>query len=100
RLAPTSPLFPSTTLFRSGRTPRPMHAARVAYLKTFIEQMREAADVPGASVVLFDQGGVLIEGGFGVREHGRPEPVTADSHYIVADRKSTRLNSSHVSISY
>ena len=67
-----------------GRTPRPLDAARVAYLKTFIEQMHEAADVPGVSVVLFDQGGVLIEGGFGVRERGRPEPVTADSLYIVA----------------
>ena len=67
-----------------GRTPRPLDAARVASLKTFIDQMREAADVPGVSVVLFDGSGVLIEGGFGVRERGRPEPVTADSLYIVA----------------
>lgn len=38
-----------------GRTPRPLDAARVAYLKAFIDRMREAADVPGVSVVLFDQ---------------------------------------------
>ncbi len=67
-----------------GRTPRPLDAARVEQLKQFIDQIREAADVPGVSVVLFDKDATLIEQGFGVRERGRPEPVTADSLYIVA----------------
>ena len=67
-----------------GRTPRPLDAARVAYLKAVIDRMREAADVPGASVVLFDPHATLIEEGFGVRERGRPEPVTTDSLYIIA----------------
>ena len=67
-----------------GRTPRPLDAARVGYLKKFIDQMRQAADVPGVSVVLFDKDTTLIEEGFGVRERGRPEPVTADSLYIIA----------------
>jgi hypothetical protein len=44
-----------------GRTPRPLDAARAEYLKRFIDQMREAADVPGVSVVLFDKDKVLIE---------------------------------------
>lgn len=67
-----------------GRTPRRLDAARVEYLKKFIEQMREAADVPGVSVVLFDKHMTLIEEGFGIREHGRPEPVTADTLYMIA----------------
>jgi CubicO group peptidase (beta-lactamase class C family) len=67
-----------------GRTPRPLDAARVDQLKKFIDKIREAADVPGVSVVLFDKDAVLIEQGFGVRERGRPEPVTADSLYIIA----------------
>ena len=67
-----------------GRTPRPLDAERVAYLRAFIDRMREAADVPGMSVVLFDQRATLIDEGFGVRERGRPEPVTADSLYIIA----------------
>jgi len=67
-----------------GRTPRPLDAVRVEYLKKFIDQMREAADVPGVSVVLFDRDTMLIEEGFGVRERGRPEPVTASSLYIIA----------------
>jgi len=67
-----------------GRTPPPLDASRVAELKTFIGRMREAADVPGVSVVLFDTNATLIEEGFGVRERGRPDPVTADSLYIIA----------------
>ena len=67
-----------------GRTPRPLDDARVASLKKFIGRVREAADVPGVSVVLFDKDTTLIEEGFGVRERGRPEPVTADTLYIIA----------------
>lgn len=67
-----------------GRPRRPLDSSRVADLKAFIERMREAADVPGVSVVLFDATATLIEEGFGVRERGRPEPVTADSLYIIA----------------
>ena len=67
-----------------GRTPRPLDVARVGALKTFIDQMREVADVPGVSVVLFDKDSTLIEEGFGVRERGRPEPVTANSLYLIA----------------
>jgi CubicO group peptidase (beta-lactamase class C family) len=67
-----------------GRTARPLDTARVRYLKKFIDEMREAADVPGVSVVLFDKDTTLIEEGFGIRERGRPEPVTADTLYIIA----------------
>ena len=40
--------------------------------------------MPGVSVVIFDRERTLIEQGFGVRERGRPEPVTADSLYLIA----------------
>lgn len=68
----------------AGRAPRPLDAGRIESLKGFIERMREAADVPGVSVALFDKSGILIEQGFGVRERGRPEPVTADTLYLIA----------------
>ena len=67
-----------------GRTPRALDAARIAQLKTFVDRMRDAADVPGISVALFDRHGTLIEEGFGVRERGRDEPVTADTLYMIA----------------
>jgi CubicO group peptidase (beta-lactamase class C family) len=56
----------------------------VAELRAFIARVREAADVPGVSVVLFDRHATRIEEGFGVRERGRPEPVTADTLYLIA----------------
>src|SRR5439155_8284316 len=70
--------------YQGRTTPRQLDAERVAYLRAFIDRMREAADVPGMSVVLFDQRATLIDEGFGVRERGRPEPVTADSLYVIA----------------
>src|SRR5262245_54757849 len=56
-----------------GRAPRALDAAAVAQLRAFIDRIREAADVPGVSVALFDARATLIEDGFGVRERGRPE---------------------------
>jgi CubicO group peptidase (beta-lactamase class C family)/dienelactone hydrolase len=67
-----------------GRAPRPLDAPRVEEMRRFIERMRHAADVPGTAVVLFDANATLIEEGFGVRERGRPEPVTADSLFLIA----------------
>lgn len=67
-----------------GRMPNRLDAERVAYLKRFIEEIREAADVPGLSVALFDRDATLIEQGFGVRERGRPAPATADTLYLIA----------------
>ena len=67
-----------------GRAPRALDAAAVAQLRVFIDRIREAADVPGVSVALFDARATLIEDGFGVRERGRPEPVTADTLYLIA----------------
>jgi CubicO group peptidase (beta-lactamase class C family) len=67
-----------------GRTARPLDGSRVAELRAFIERMREAADIPGVSVALFDRHATHIEEGFGVRERGRPESVTADTLYMIA----------------
>ena len=67
-----------------GRKPRAFDPAAIAQLKAFIERTREAADVPGLSVALFDAHTTLIEDGFGVRERGRSEPVTGDTLYMIA----------------
>src|SRR5690625_6684023 len=79
RQLPYSPLFPYTTLFRSlfvGLGALPVHA-------------------------LVGPGGVAVppthqQIGI-VPEHRR---VTGGDHHVEGDRKSTRLNSSHVAISY
>src|SRR5438067_4460302 len=75
RRPPRSTLFPYTTLFRSRSR---FHTAVLdEYQDTNVAQAQLISAVFGA--------------GFPVAEHGRDQ---------LGDRKSTRLNSSHVSISY
>src|SRR5690242_20774140 len=81
RRPPRSTLFPYTTLFRSdvrgeGTAGRFRSDARAG----------KARDAVGA--------GQRLEGAS--RQHGLPAP----GHLSALDRKSTRLNSSHMSISY
>src|SRR5205814_10714076 len=91
---PTSPPFPYTTLFRSR-----LHHATQDTLRTWIERLRKAT------------GDGFPEGVTAFREemavHGRyrkPCPVCGSPvqriRYAEKDRKSTRLNSSHLGISY
>src|SRR5438874_7394505 len=72
RRPPQSTLFPYTTLFRSRRVPGPTRPSR-----------------PGGAAF---RGEVRH---WAVRVQHRPE-----RHVLQQDRKSTRLNSSHVEISY
>src|SRR5439155_22814944 len=85
---PTSTLFPYTTLFRSRRLQRPRgprrrggRAARDRREPARAERREDRRPAP--------QPGPLLDHGAG-RSDLQPEP----------DRKSTRLNSSHVAISY
>src|SRR5690625_6462908 len=78
RPPPRAPLFPYTTLFRSqrerGRRPACARARRVCRAR------------------------VEVEGG--VRRHHSAAEAPTWRLVRLADRKSTRLNSSHVAISY
>src|SRR2546426_9301618 len=76
RRPPRSTLFPYTTLFRSD------HAASIA--RHLVESRTAPAPDTLNSMVHF----VAVGGGPGARRRRRP------------DRKSTRLNSSHLAISY
>src|SRR3712207_7353450 len=77
RRPPRSTLFPYTTLFRSGD---PSHPVRIRGVLV-VDQLRIRRDRPGGLFVL---------------EDGRYAVTGA----VLADRKSTRLNSSHANISY
>src|SRR5207245_8395670 len=82
RRPPRSTLFPYTTLFRSGPA-----RARVAAVRT---------DAAAAGVGAVAEKAIVAGGGV-VRVRAGACPVAHDS---LLDRKSTRLNSSHGSISY
>src|SRR3712207_9420297 len=98
RLPPRSPLFPYTTLFRSvGRPEGPGERLEVRDREVDAERVHAAfahplADAAVAAVVPDDDR--QTEPVLGRRQELRAREEQA------ADRKSTRLNSSHANISY
>src|SRR2546430_11213029 len=85
RRPPRSTLFPYTTLFRSSRRA----AAAFSY-------NARGAEAPGGGDLQPER--PQRGGGQSGRRHRRVRGVTSESR--IADRKSTRLNSSHSQISY
>src|SRR5256885_9721914 len=84
RRPPRSTLFPYTTLFRSASAPQRRGGGAVDGVDGDVGQWGRA--VPDGLSVVEHRGLVLL--------------TLADHHHTVQDRKSTRLNSSHLVISY
>src|SRR5699024_12025143 len=91
RRPPISTPFPYTTLFRSGNV--------------YGSGDKETLGLPAEQIRLLDQILALdkpvilvVAAGSAISLYGREEHPNL--HAILQDRKSTRLNSSHVSISY
>ena len=68
----------------AGRKALPLTSERITELKSFVETSMKKLDIPGASLALVDGGRVAFEGGLGVRELGKPEPVDADTLFMAA----------------
>lgn len=68
----------------AGRKAMALTPERVEELKSFVETSMKKLDIPGASLALVDGGRVVFEGGFGVRELGKPEPVDANTLFMAA----------------
>jgi len=68
----------------AGRAAHRLDADRVAALKSFVQTSITQLGVPGAAIALVDHGQVVFEGGFGVRELGKPTPVDADTLFMIA----------------
>src|SRR3712207_7152163 len=96
RRPPRSPLFPSTTLFRSARVSArdalDPWTARVAELGAALVEARRSVLALLAPAFEAAAGELRLEGAT-LRYEGTA--VSAEE-----DRKSTRLNSSHANISY
>src|SRR5699024_12649732 len=95
RHPPTPTLFPYTTLFRSGLRGGHTGGVRVGELEG--ERDRTAVVLLGGDEPPRCQPREAVRGRGEAGLAAGPEPREADRD---ADRKSTRLNSSHVSISY
>lgn len=72
----------------AGRKPQPLDAAHIAQLKTFVETSMQQLGIPGAAMALIDGGKVVYQGGFGVRELGKPEAV--DEHTLFMAASNTK----------
>src|SRR5690242_21104538 len=82
RRPPSSTLFPYTTLFRSWK-------ARFLRGYIAVEHRKTAWEKDGTAMALTNRSLPL-----------RPVPRETVQDHVYRDRKSTRLNSSHMSISY
>src|SRR6185295_9387799 len=68
----------------AGKTAHPLTPERLAELRRFVETGRQALKVPGVAVGIVQGGKVVFAEGFGVRELGNPQPVDADTLFMVA----------------
>ncbi len=68
----------------AGRTAHPMDAARIAELRSFVEQGMKELGVPGAAFALTTRARTIYATGLGMRLLGDPTPVDADSEFAVA----------------
>ena len=59
-----------------------------AQLEAWVEQVRDRFEVPGIAVAVVQDGQVLLERGWGVREIGKPAPV--DEHTLFAIASNTK----------
>lgn len=68
----------------SGRKAGALNAERLAQMKEFVETAMKKLDVPGVGIAFIDNGKIVYEGGHGVKELGKPDPVDADTLFMAA----------------
>jgi CubicO group peptidase (beta-lactamase class C family) len=68
----------------AGRKANPLDAARIEQMKSFVQSAMQQLGVPGAAIALIDGGKVVYEGGLGVRELGKPDPVDENTLFMAA----------------
>jgi CubicO group peptidase (beta-lactamase class C family) len=68
----------------AGRKAQPLDAERIAKITTFVESSMRQLGIPGTSIVLIDQGKLVYQGGFGVKELGKPERVDENTLFMAA----------------
>lgn len=65
------------------RLARDVTPALLAEFDAFIETTREQYAIPGAAVAVFNADEILLAKGYGLRQLGRPEPVTPETIFAL-----------------
>lgn len=68
----------------AGRAPHKLTPERIAALKEFVSSSMKVLGVPGVALAFIQDGKIVDEGGLGVRELGRPDPVGAHTRFMIA----------------
>jgi CubicO group peptidase (beta-lactamase class C family) len=68
----------------AGRKAHPLDKDRIEQLKNFVQSAMQQLGVPGVSLSLIEGGKVVFDGGFGVRELGKPDPVDENTLFMAA----------------
>ncbi len=68
----------------AGKAALPLTPERVQALLDLVRTAADELKVPGVGIALIQNGKILYEGGVGVRELGKPEPVDAHTRFIIA----------------
>src|SRR5207249_11329621 len=100
RTHPRSPLFPYTTLFRSKlleEEDTPEAFSRIENLRELVNAAMDSRDRGETLAEFLDHAALVSD----ADQYEASQQITLMTlHAAKGDRKSTRLNSSHVSISY
>jgi CubicO group peptidase (beta-lactamase class C family) len=68
----------------AGRKANPLDAARIAQLTNFLQSSMQQLGIPGAAIALIDHDEVVYQGGFGVKELGKPDLVDENTLFMAA----------------
>ena len=68
----------------AGKTAHPMDAARIAQLRSFVEQGMKDLQIPGAAFALTTRNKTIYSTGLGVRLLGESTPVDGDTSFAIA----------------
>ncbi|HTD28453.1 MAG TPA: serine hydrolase domain-containing protein, partial [Xanthomonadaceae bacterium] len=68
----------------AGRPAHPIDAQTIDAMKHFIRNAMRQLQIPGVAFSLIDGGRIVYDGGLGVRELGKPDPIDADTLFLVA----------------
>jgi CubicO group peptidase (beta-lactamase class C family) len=68
----------------AGKKAAILDEGRIAKIKDFVDKSREALQIPGVGIGLYQNGKLVYEGGSGVRELGSSKPVDADTLFMIA----------------
>lgn len=68
----------------AGKTAHELEQARITQLGAFVEEGMKELRIPGVAVGIVQNGKVVFAGGFGVRQLGRKQKITADTLFMIA----------------